>query len=366
MPVVKIWDGAEWVEAGAFLIGGAGLTAIFWHVDGALAVGTEVGEARLLPQDMTFVKAYIYCKNPGTAGSTIVDINKNGVTIFTTQGNRPTLAWDDPDKKAVTVAPDVSTGVEGDIMAVDIDQIATGAGDLVIVLIFVGSEGTTTEIQEDDVKVVDVHVINFEGEGGRVTDEGGGKVTIDISRTFIQDADGDTKVQTEEAADEDMVRMDVAGVEAFLLHDDGILDLAKQSRARAWLDTPQLNLVSGDYIKVLLDAETYDSQNEFDVAVNHRFTPTTAGYYLAIGSVGWNQVVADKRYITMIYKNGACVTTGELYPGGGYPVSVATDVIYLDGVDDYLELYARHVAGVDTVDLNNVSDRTFLTIHKLS
>lgn len=37
------------------------------------------------------------------------------------------------------------------------------------------------EIQEDDVKVADAVVVNFEGGGGKVTDEGGGKVTVDIT-----------------------------------------------------------------------------------------------------------------------------------------------------------------------------------------
>lgn len=40
---------------------------------------------------------------------------------------------------------------------------------------------TGIEIQEDDVKVADIITLNFEGGGGKVTDEGGGKVTVDIT-----------------------------------------------------------------------------------------------------------------------------------------------------------------------------------------
>lgn len=44
-----------------------------------------------------------------------------------------------------------------------------------------GVSGVTIEIQEDDIKVADASTVNFEGGGGKVTDEGGGKVTVDIT-----------------------------------------------------------------------------------------------------------------------------------------------------------------------------------------
>jgi len=44
-----------------------------------------------------------------------------------------------------------------------------------------GTGISSIEIQEDDVKVLDATIFNFEGGGGKVTDEGGGKGTIDIT-----------------------------------------------------------------------------------------------------------------------------------------------------------------------------------------
>jgi len=45
-----------------------------------------------------------------------------------------------------------------------------------------GADGVgAIEIQEDDIKVADATIINFEGGGGKVIDEGGGKVTVDIT-----------------------------------------------------------------------------------------------------------------------------------------------------------------------------------------
>ncbi len=106
-----------------------------WVIAGALSTGAEQGGVWLAPRSLTIEKVYIYCKTTGSAGSSIVDINKNGATIFTTQANRPTLAFDDTDKKAVSGTPDITALAEGDIMSMDIDQIATGAADLSVIII---------------------------------------------------------------------------------------------------------------------------------------------------------------------------------------------------------------------------------------
>ena len=108
-----------------------------WNVAGVLSALAEVGGALIAPRDLVIEKAYIYCKDTGgTSGDTIVDINKNGTTIFTTQANRPTLAYDDGDKKAVSPAPDVTSLAEGDIVTIDIDAIpGTASEDLTVMLI---------------------------------------------------------------------------------------------------------------------------------------------------------------------------------------------------------------------------------------
>lgn len=75
----------------------------------------------------------------GTApvdASLIVDINKNGTTIFTTQGNRPTITTGNTDSGAIT-APDVTALANGDYLSVDIDQVGstTPGKNLVVVLL---------------------------------------------------------------------------------------------------------------------------------------------------------------------------------------------------------------------------------------
>lgn len=111
---------------------GGGSGDLIGEVAGGLAVTTNAAPAVIVTKDTTVESWYIYLKTTGSAGSTIVDINKNGTTIFTTQANRPTLAYDDANGWAVSGTPDVTDFVEGDIITFDIDQIATGATNLSI------------------------------------------------------------------------------------------------------------------------------------------------------------------------------------------------------------------------------------------
>jgi predicted aconitase with swiveling domain len=81
-----------------------------------------------------------------SAGSSIlVDINKNGTTIFTTQANRPTIA---AASVVATLAgtPEVLTFAAGDLLSVDIDQIGSGTAGSnlgVAVLVELDEEETT-------------------------------------------------------------------------------------------------------------------------------------------------------------------------------------------------------------------------------
>jgi hypothetical protein len=113
-----------------------------FQVEGALAVLTDVDGVYICPRSATILAVYIYCRDPGSAGSTIVDVHLNGVTIFTTQANRPELVWNDADQVAKSGVPDITAVVENDVLSIDIDQIGTDAADLtVIVAMNVGGTG---------------------------------------------------------------------------------------------------------------------------------------------------------------------------------------------------------------------------------
>ena len=54
------------------------------------------------------------------AGSTIIDVNLDGTTIYTTQANRPTLATASTGEFADGM-PDVQTARPGQVLAYDVD-----------------------------------------------------------------------------------------------------------------------------------------------------------------------------------------------------------------------------------------------------
>lgn len=164
-----------------------------------------------------------------------------------------------------------------------------------------------------------------------------------IVSTKIVDADADTKVDVEDGADEDIVRMDVAGVEAFHLSAVGILTLAKQSRARAHRKTTAQSMPEA-WTKMEVNNESYDEQNEFDSTTNYRFTATEAGYYLCIVNAAI-QMIADKFLWVSIWKNGVETATVDFHSSlSNWLYGLSTSVIYL-AATDFIEGYVQHDCG---------------------
>lgn len=93
-----------------------------FSIPGTLVVGT--GVARLyFPRACTIINVLASAGTAPTGASLIIDVNKNGTTIFTTQGNRPTIAaGTNSDTSSV---PDVTSIAAGDYLTVDIDQIGS-------------------------------------------------------------------------------------------------------------------------------------------------------------------------------------------------------------------------------------------------
>lgn len=105
---------------------------IYMFIDGYLSAQQNVFSF-VVPRDSEIESVYMHCRDTGTSSSTIIDVNRNGTTIFTTQSNRPTLAYDDSDKVASAV-PDITALSEGDVLSVDIDQAAADAEGLNVVV----------------------------------------------------------------------------------------------------------------------------------------------------------------------------------------------------------------------------------------
>jgi hypothetical protein len=71
---------------------------------------------------ITAVSAYLDTAPTGAAF--IVDVKQNGTTLFTTQGNRPTIAIS--GNASTTTLPDITTVSRGDRISVDVAQIGSG------------------------------------------------------------------------------------------------------------------------------------------------------------------------------------------------------------------------------------------------
>lgn len=158
-------------------VGSSGGSPVIFSVNGSLAVLASAAVPYLVTQDLTIESWYIYCEDNGSASSTIVDVNKNGTTVFTTQSNRPTLAHNDTDNWAISGTPEVTTFTEGDVISIDIDQIATGAKNMLIVgfvSIASGGGGGSFNLTVGGVS----NVGEISTEGLTVEDQGGGQVVI--------------------------------------------------------------------------------------------------------------------------------------------------------------------------------------------
>jgi hypothetical protein len=183
---------------------------------------------------------------------------------------------------------------------------------------------------------------------------------------IIKDADADTKVEVEQSADEDKVRMTVKGVEGFVLDDAAILTLAKQPAARAYLASNQ-NVIDSTYVQITLANENFDIQGEFNTGT-YRYVASKAGLYLVSALVCYYNAAYTAGFFTIIKKNGVDYL---LVPGRQSQNSanttvgvIATDILQL-AVNDYIELYAWQNGGA-TCQAIGGTGRTFLAICKLA
>jgi hypothetical protein len=97
-----------------------------WIANGPYTVDTSVDGGFVAPSAMTIKAVWLYRTTAGASTSTILDLNKNGTTMYTTQANRPTIAFNDGDNKVQATLPDVTSIAAGDIISVDTDQIEGG------------------------------------------------------------------------------------------------------------------------------------------------------------------------------------------------------------------------------------------------
>lgn len=106
-----------------------------WSMSGTLSVAAG-GLGFRAPIALEIQHARLSVSTAPTGADLIVDINKNGTTMFTTQANRPRIAAGAYTESATT-APDVVSVAAGDRLTVDIDQVgSTVAGSNLVVVLY--------------------------------------------------------------------------------------------------------------------------------------------------------------------------------------------------------------------------------------
>ena len=96
------------------------------------------------------------------------------------------------------------------------------------------------------------------------------------------------------------------------------------------------------FTKITLDAENFDTNSNFNVS---RFTPTTAGYYQINATLSIITTSAVVGFFAIISKNGSSYAYGSGYGTIGNPArrSTVSDIVYLNGSTDYIELFGYFV-----------------------
>jgi hypothetical protein len=109
---------------------------------------------------------------------------------------------------------------------------------------------------------------------------------------------------------------------------------------RAYL-TGNQSVSGATWTKVAMDAESFDTANAYDSTTNYRFTPQVAGYYQLNGQAYCSSGAITNAYVAL-YKNGSASSYGNLInlPSGvNYLRVTVSDIIYLNGSTDYIELW---------------------------
>lgn len=98
---------------------------------------------------------------------------------------------------------------------------------------------------------------------------------------------------------------------------------------------------SETWTKLTLQSETFDTANNFDSTTNYRWTPTTAGYYSISASVNIARTSTNGFGYCKIYKNGVSNGASNFAVMGADSQAVPTvsDIVYMNGSSDYLEVY---------------------------
>ena len=177
---------------------GGGLGNVLFSVEGTIETGTSSSQPYLVTEAFSASNVYLYGEYLGVTGSTVIDINKNGVSLFT--GTYPTLPYNSTGSWTSQI-PFYNNFIKGDVLTFDIDQKARYARNIIAVITPTGgSSGGSLTVEELDGSPSVAGVNKIVMSGASVTDNGGGSVTVTANNTISSMTTIQTRTQGTYAA----------------------------------------------------------------------------------------------------------------------------------------------------------------------
>ena len=167
-------------------------------------------------------------------------------------------------------------------------------------------------------------------------------------------------------ADESVMASTAAPTSDAMIVNKKYSDDAHEPYARMFITAAQDNLTDDTWTTITLDTDTFDFSTITDLS-NYKITPGVAGYYLCIGQVTYESVIADKSYAAQLYFNGTTAKATSIYHNGAATEDLSApvrDVILFDS-DDYIQLRGKATCGAATVDINVGTTDTYLVLFRL-
>lgn len=126
----------KWVEDQLATLPFAGLAVHSFKANDVYSAGTNLDGSYFEIVGFTISYIALWRRKAGSSGDTIVDVNLNGVTLFTTQPNRPTLNFSTGDGAWTVAIPDIVAIPSTGVLTVDIDSVEGGNPEDLVVTIY--------------------------------------------------------------------------------------------------------------------------------------------------------------------------------------------------------------------------------------
>lgn len=115
--------------------------------------------------------------------------------------------------------------------------------------------------------------------------------------TLIEDADQNTKIQTEESSDENIIRMDTAGTEVWKMSAAGERIMVKQPAFLAISSADQDSIATGSDVTKVLGNEVFDQGDDFSSNI---FTAPVDGKYQLNWEIAMSNIDTATTYIIKV------------------------------------------------------------------